>query len=71
MAAAGFTSAAAAATANTALNLKMANDAYDGAVAASELKKIAIQGGLLSMSTKQMTATMTRASAEADKINNI
>ena len=66
-----FADAAAAAAANVALNLKMANDAYDGAVAAAELKRIAIQGGLISMSTKQMTATMVRASADCDKINNI
>jgi hypothetical protein len=71
MSTANFTTAAAAATANTQLNLQMANDAYDGAVAAAELKRIAIQGALLSMSTKQLTATMTRASAESDKLNNI
>jgi hypothetical protein len=68
---ASFTTATAAAAANVVLNLQMANDAYDGAVAAAELKRIAIQAGLLSMSTKQLTASMTRASAEADKINNI
>jgi hypothetical protein len=59
------------AAANTALNLQMARDSYKGAVEAAALKKQAIQSGLASMAEKMAGASMTRASASAEKFNQI
>ncbi|MFT5587847.1 MAG: hypothetical protein ACI9ZF_000002 [Bradyrhizobium sp.] len=66
-----LTTSAGIAAANTALNLQMANDSYDGAVKAAALKKEAIAAGLDSMAEKMTTASMTRASQSADKLNQI
>lgn len=68
---ADLTTSAGIAIANTALNLQMAKDSYDGAVAAAALKKEAIKSGLDSMAEKQAAASMKRAGASADIMNQI
>lgn len=53
------------------LNQQMAEDAYQGAVMAAEMKRSAILEGLWSFVEKAATATAKRASAAADIWNQI